>query len=119
MPNTYGGGQEVADSGSGREASAILIQGLRAQLQAGQKLVAGLHAEPEHIAAEVMSMTRAITELQHDRDQKKEAQREDTVRIRSQATELALKACTHWEARTTKSAPCLKLKIQNTDTWVE
>ena len=69
----------MADSGSGREASAILIQELRAQLQAGQKLAVELHAELEHIAAEVMSMQRVIAELQHDRDQKTEAQLEDTV----------------------------------------
>ena len=67
MPNTDDSGQEVADSSSGREASAVLIQELRAQLQAGQKLVAGFHAELEHIAAEVMSMKRVIAELQHDR----------------------------------------------------
>ena len=69
VPKTDGGGQEVAESGSGRKASAIVIHELRAQLQAGQKLVAGLHAELEHIAADVMSMKRVIAELQHDREQ--------------------------------------------------
>ena len=33
----------------------------------------GLHAVLEHIAAEVMFMKHVIAELQHDRDQKKEA----------------------------------------------
>ena len=91
MPNTDGSGQEVADSGSGGEASAIFMQELRAQLHAGQKLVARLHAELEHATAEVTSMKRAIAELQHDRDQKEEAQPEDTVRSRSQVNDLAWK----------------------------
>ena len=79
VPNADDGGQGVADSGSGREASAILIQELRAQLQAGQKLVARLHAELEHVAAEATSMKRVIVYLQNDKDQKKEAKLEDTV----------------------------------------
>ena len=54
-------------------------------------------------------MKRVIAELQHDRDQKKEAQPEDAVRIRSQVAELGLKACSHVESRT-KSAPWLKLQ---------
>ena len=70
----------------------ILTQELRAQLQAGQKLVARFHAELEHDAAEAASMKRVFAELQHDRGPKEEAQHEDTVRIRSQFIELALKA---------------------------
>jgi len=103
-------------SGSGREASAILIHELRAQLQAGQKLAARRQAELEHVKAEATSMKRIIAELQHDRDQKKEAQLEDAVRIRSQVTELALKACSHVESRT-KSPPGQKL--QYIPAWVE
>ena len=42
-------------------------------------------------------MKRVLIEPQHDRDQKKEAQLEDTVIIRSQVTELACKVCFPWE----------------------
>ena len=61
VPNTDGSGQEVADSGSGREASAILILEVRAQQQSGQKLAAGFYAELEHIAAEVTSMKNVLS----------------------------------------------------------
>ena len=57
-------------------------------MQAGQKLVALLHAELEHVAAEATSMKRVLAELQHDRDQKKEAQLEDTVIIRPRSLHL-------------------------------
>ena len=93
---------------------------MRAQLQAGQKLVLRDYMQSwKHIAAEAMSMKRVTVERQHDRGQKKEAQFEDTVIIMSLVTELALRACSHWESRKTKSAPCLILKLQNTGTWVE
>ena len=62
-------------------------------------------------------MKRVIAELQRGVDQKKEAQPEDAVRIRSQVAELALKACSHVESRT-KSAMCLK-QLQHTRAWVE
>ena len=107
MPNTDSNSQDVADRGSGREAAAILSREVRAQLQAGQQLGARLQAELEHVKAEATSMTHVITELQHDRGQKKEAQPEDAVRIRPQVAELALKACSHVESRT-KSALCAR-----------